>query len=131
MSSVHRPTEVIVIGGGVEGCSIAYHLAKSGLRVTLLERWAIAAGASGASAGGVRHQMRDLREFPLAFRAIDRWHTLEDELEADVEYRRGGHAPTAETESDLHELAKSLLIQRNAGLEISLVEEDDLRALIP
>ena len=123
--------DVVVVGGGVEGCSIAYHLAGDGVRVCLLERWEIAAGASGASAGGVRHQGRDLREFPLAFRAIERWQTLEEELGADLEYRRGGHATTIEHEEDLAELAKSVLIQRSAGLDLQLVEDDDLRALIP
>jgi sarcosine oxidase, subunit beta len=123
--------DVIVIGGGVEGCSIAWHLALAGVRVGVLERWQIAAGASGASAGGVRHQGRDLREFPLAFRAIERWLTLEDELDADLEYRRGGHATTCEHEEDLGELAKSVLIQRSAGLDLQLIEGDDLRALIP
>lgn len=131
MNVMNRPTEVIVIGGGVEGCSIAYHLARSGVHVTVLERWQIAAGASGASAGGVRHQMRDLREFPLAFRAIERWLTLEEELDADLEYRRGGHATTCETEADVRQLSELILDQRDAGLDISLVEGDDLRALIP
>lgn len=123
--------DVVVIGGGVEGCAIAYQLALAGVRVGVLERWQIAAAASGASAGGVRHQGRDLREFPLAFRAIDRWRTLEAELGADLDYRRGGHATTCEHEDDLPELAKSVLIQRSAGLDIQLVENDDLRALIP
>ena len=123
--------DVVVIGGGVEGCSIAWHLTLAGVRVGLLERWEIGAGASGASAGGVRHQGRDLREFPLAFRAIERWLTLEDELNANVDYRRGGHATTCEHEEDLPELAKSVLVQRSAGLDLQLVEGDDLRALIP
>lgn len=131
MSNSTKPFEVIVVGGGVEGCSIAYHLALAGVRVTLLERWDIAAGASGASAGGVRQQGRDFREFPLAFRAIERWTTLEDELEADLEYVRGGHATTCEHEDDLAELAKSVETQRSAGLDIQLVEGDGLRALIP
>ena len=104
--------DVVVIGGGVEGCSIAWHLTLAGARVGLLERWEIGAGASGASAGGVRHQGRDLREFPLAFRAIERWLTLENELNANVDYRRDGHATTCEHEEDLPELAKSVLVQR-------------------
>src|SRR4029078_12467778 len=110
---------------------IAWHLARSGVRVAVLERWQIAAAASGASAGGVRHQGRDLREFPLAFRALDRWRTLEDELNANLDYRRNGHATTCEHEEDLAELAKYVLIQRSAGLDMALVEGDDLRQLIP
>jgi sarcosine oxidase subunit beta len=123
--------DVVVVGGGVEGCSIAYHLARAGVRVRLLERWQIAAAASGASAGGVRQQGRDLREFPLAFRALDRWRTLEEELNADLDYRRNGHATTCEHEADLAELAKYVLIQRSAGLDLQLVEGDELRMLIP
>lgn len=124
-------TEVVVVGGGVEGCSIAYHLAKAGVRVTLLERWAIAAAASGASAGGVRHQGRDFREFPLAFRAIERWATLEQELEADVSYRRGGHLTTIENEEDLPALVASVEAQRARGLDIRIVRDTELRAIVP
>ena len=101
------------------------------MRVAVLERWEIASAASGASAGGVRHQGRDLREFPLAFRALDRWRTLEEELNANLDYRRNGHATTCEHEEDLAELAKYVLIQRSAGLDLALVEGDDLRQLIP
>src|SRR6478672_1731321 len=123
--------DVVVVGGGVEGCSIAWHLARAGVRVAVLERWQIASAASGASAGGVRQQGRDLREFPLAFRAIDRWRNLEEELNANLDYRRNGHATTCEHEADLAELAKYVLIQRSAGLDLALVEGDDLRQLIP
>ena len=126
-----RPAEIVVIGGGVEGCSIAWHLARSGARVTLIERWQIAAGASGASAGGVRQQGRDFREFPLAFRAIERWQTLEEELGADLDYRRGGHATTTEILADLPILEASVRAQQLAGLDISYVAGDDLRQLIP
>ncbi|HQY30822.1 MAG TPA: FAD-binding oxidoreductase [Thermomicrobiales bacterium] len=127
----HHPTEVVIVGGGVEGCSIAWHLAQSGAKVTLLERWQIAAAASGASAGGVRHQGRDFREFPLAFRAIERWLTLEDELAANVDYRRGGHATVTEHLDDLPVLAASVRAQQIAGLSIEVVQGDDLRTLIP
>src|SRR5688572_27963891 len=116
------PTEVVIIGGGVEGSSIAYHLTRAGARVTLLERWGIAAGASGASAGGVRHQGRDLREFPLAFRAIERWLHLEQELAADLHYRRDGHATTIEDEADLPILQDSVQLQRAHGLDIYVVQ---------
>ena len=131
MSKRHTTVNVAVIGGGVEGCSIAWHLARAGVSVTLLERWEISAGASGASAGGVRHQGRDLREFPLAFRAIERWQTLEEDLGADLEYRRGGHATTTEQPEDLPILKASVRAQQLAGLDIRVVSGTDLRDLIP
>ncbi|HEX5501719.1 MAG TPA: FAD-binding oxidoreductase [Thermomicrobiales bacterium] len=129
--SIPQRTEVVVIGGGVIGTSIAYHLAAAGAAVTLLERRAIAAGASGASAGGVRQQGRDLREMPLAIRSIAKWATLEDELECDLDYRRQGHLTLIERAGQLPALAASVAEQRAAGLALDLVTGDDLRALAP
>lgn len=128
---VPERTEVVVIGGGVIGTSIAYHLAASGAAVTLLERRAIAAGASGASAGGVRQQGRDLREMPLAIRSIAKWATLEDELQFDLHYRRQGHLTLIEHPAQLPALAASVAEQRAAGLALALVTGDELRALAP
>lgn len=123
--------DIVVIGGGVEGSSIAYHLAKTGARVTLVEKYDIAAAASGASAGGVRHQGRDVREFPLAFRAIERWRTLEEELVADLSYRRDGHLTTIELEEDLPALTASVAAQSVLGLDIRVVSGEELHYLSP
>lgn len=123
--------EVIVVGGGVIGSSIAYHLARAGVRTVLLEKRTIAAAASGASAGGVRQQGRDPRELPLAIRACERWATLEEELAADIHYRRGGHLSLIEREEDRPNLLAAIERQRAAGLNIALVEGVELRELAP
>src|SRR5699024_10608604 len=94
-------SNILVIGGGVVGTSIAWQLARKGAHVTLIEERAIAAAASGASAGGVRQQGRDPREMPLAIAAINRWTHLEDELDADLHYYREGHLVAYEHEDDL------------------------------
>jgi sarcosine oxidase, subunit beta len=124
-------TEIVVIGGGVTGCSIAWHLAARGARVTLLEQGALASGASGASAGGVRQQGRDLRELPIAIRAIARWGRLEEELDADLHYRREGNLMAIEREEDLPSVEASVAAQREAGLDLRIVTGDDLRELAP
>lgn len=123
--------EVVVIGGGVIGSSIAYHLARSGVKTILLEKNDIACAASGASAGGVRQQGRDPRELPIAMRACVRWATLEEELGADIQYRRGGHLTLIEHEEQRADMVASIARQRDAGLDIVLVEEADLRELAP
>lgn len=124
-------TEIVVIGGGVMGCSIAYHLARRGANVTLLERSDIPCAASAASAGGVRQQGRDLRELPLAVASIARWESLEDELGADMHYRREGHVTVTEDPDEIDSFGPWMEEQRALGLDIELVEGDDLRELIP
>src|SRR6266702_258211 len=85
-------TEILVIGAGVIGSSIAYHLARQGRQVLVVERSEVASSpvASWASAGGVRRQGRHPAEARLASEAIERWQTLAEELEADLHYRQGG-----------------------------------------
>src|SRR2546421_379876 len=86
--------DILIVGGGVIGSSIAYHLARRGRQVLVIDRSPIAEtpSASWASAGGVRRQGRHPAEAKLASEAIQRWKTLEQELEADVrsEERRVG-----------------------------------------
>ncbi|HEV2129133.1 MAG TPA: FAD-binding oxidoreductase [Thermomicrobiales bacterium] len=125
------PNDVVIVGGGVIGCSIAWHLASRGAGVTLLEQNALASAASGASAGGVRQQGRDLRELPLAICAIGRWEHLEAELDADLHYHREGHLTLIEDETDLPAVELSVAQQRAAGLDLHTVVGDDLRDLAP
>jgi sarcosine oxidase subunit beta len=56
--------DVIIVGGGVIGCAVAYNLAKVGVRPLVLERQEIGAGGSSRNGGGVRQSARDLREMP-------------------------------------------------------------------
>ena len=124
-------TDVIVIGGGVIGGACAYHLARAGVRVSLLEKYEIAAGASGGSAGGVRQQNRAAPELPLAMAANPMWKTLEGELGADLEYRRGGHLTLAEHEEQIPALEAAVQRQRGRGLDIRMVRGSELRELVP
>ncbi|MEJ7902078.1 MAG: FAD-dependent oxidoreductase, partial [Thermomicrobiales bacterium] len=127
----HQPTEIAIIGGGVIGTSIAWHLARRGGKVTLIERDGFAAQASGASAGGVRQLGRDPREMPLAIASVARWQTLEAELEADVEFRAGGQLRVAERESNAPVLKQKAADHQALGLEVRFVEGDELHHIAP
>jgi len=126
--------DVLVIGGGVMGSSIAYHVARQGGRVLLLERAeiAVAPAASWASAGGVRRQGRHPAEARLAIEAIARWPTLEQELAADLHYRQGGNLRLAESDAEAEELAVFVQRQREYGFsDVRLVDRGEARELVP
>jgi glycine/D-amino acid oxidase-like deaminating enzyme len=70
-------TEVAIVGGGLGGCSAALHLSRRGVPVTLLDKGAVGAGASGVNFGGVRRNGRHLEELPLAERSlVNYWRKL-------------------------------------------------------
>ncbi|PSS59738.1 FAD-binding oxidoreductase [Ensifer sp. NM-2] len=70
--------EVLIVGGGLQGCSIALFLARSGRQVTVIDQTVAGRHASGVNAGGLRLLLRDVREYPLSQRAMEMWATLGD-----------------------------------------------------
>jgi sarcosine oxidase subunit beta len=126
--------DVLIIGAGVVGSAIAYHLALDGRRVLVVERGAIAQApvASWASAGGVRRQGRDRAEAALAVEANARWPTLEQELHADLHYRQGGNLLLAEHDAEAEHLVAFVQAQHALGFtDVRLLDRQELRALVP
>ena len=85
MEQIDNQADVVVIGGGIAGCATAYNLAKRGVSVVLLEKGEIADEQSGRNWGWVS-QMRSPVEAPLHVLSHQRWATLSDELNADLEW---------------------------------------------
>ena len=126
-------TPFTVLGSGIIGASIAYHLARRGACVTLVDAAtpAVAPAASWASAGGLRAQGRHGPEQAISRMAQTRWRTLSQELDADLEVRHGGHLHVAETEAEVPAVEARLAADRAAGLDIERVEGGRLRELAP
>jgi sarcosine oxidase subunit beta len=124
--------DVIIVGGGVIGCAVAYNLAKTGVRPLLLEREEIGAGGSSRNGGGVRQSARDLREMPLAIHAVrNLWPNLSEELGVDVEYHQQGNLRLGKTEAHLRFLEGMVAQSRTAGLELRMVDGAAVREICP
>lgn len=125
--------DVVIVGGGVIGSSIAYHLALRGSRVAVVDRAppATAPSASWASAGGVRQQRRDPREWALTRAASRRWPGLSEELGAEIEFRQGGHLHVVENDADRRALEDRVARERDAGLDVRVAVGVEARRLAP
>ncbi len=131
---MNTTSEVLIIGGGVIGSSIAYHLGRQGRHVLVIERSSVAAApaASWASAGGVRRQGRHPAEAKLAVEAIEHWRTLEQELETDLHYRRGGNLLLAESDAEAEQLTMFVRQQHEMGFaDVRLVDRKEAHTLVP
>ena len=126
-----RP-DVLIVGGGVIGCAVAYELAKEGLRVTLLERAGLCAGASGANAALIWPQaMRRDVALELTLACARLFPTLGDELGADIEYRRTGGMVAIETEAQWAQMTEYVAGQPAVGLHAELLDGAEARRREP
>ncbi len=125
--------DVVVIGGGIRGVSIAYYLAKAGMDVVVVERRAPLAGASSANAGWVNISGKDpafYTQFSLESQRL--YCDLEAELDADLDYECHGGLSVAETEKELETKAQYAAQQnRVPGLQIDILNAAEARRLEP
>ncbi len=133
-----KTSEVAIVGGGVIGCSIAYYLAKRGIRSAVFEQRGFASGASGATAGVVGplwHISPDSKDaFALGLRSLDAFPRLASELaEAGIDpaFRQSGILKVALSGENAQELMDNLTWQGELGLGASWVDADDALRMEP
>jgi sarcosine oxidase subunit beta len=127
-----KAQDVVVIGAGVNGCGAAYHLAREGYKVAVVEQGMIAGEASGRNAGGIRQNGRSKAELPLAMNAIRQWMHFRDELGGEFEYVQTGNVLAGYTEKQQQDMAKDAQRQRDQGLDIHhITDQKVIREMVP
>lgn len=125
-------TDVVVIGGGVVGCAVAYYLTKAGARVTIVEQSVVGSGASSANSGAIAMATKKPGlSLDLAMASQRLYPGLGDELGMDVEYSVQGNLIVAETETEAIFLEKLAVDQKAAGVPAQIVDSARCRALNP
>lgn len=125
--------DVVVIGGGIIGCSIAYQLKKKGVkRVVLIERRGIGEETSSACDGGVNLQTKApgpaLR---LAKRSVKLYETLSKELDYDVHFEKMGGMVMVDSPELMPVIEHSVAEQVAAGVDVTIISGDEARKMEP
>ena len=127
-----RHADVIVIGGGVIGCSIAYHLARSGqFDVLLLERRQITSGTTWHAAGLIGQLRPSINMTNLARYTRELYDALEEETGQATGYRRCGSYSIATDPERFEELKRSASMAKVFGLQVDVVTPESIKERIP
>ena len=118
--------DVIVVGGGVIGCSVTYNLAKLGKRVLLLEKEDLTTGSAGATDGVVGyHTKKPGVHMELAKQSIELFKYLENNLDREIEFKRGGGMLVAETKEEFEILEGITKEQIKSGIEQKILKKEE------
>lgn len=127
-----QTADVIIVGGGIHGCSTALHLALRGFKPLLIEKDYAGRHSSGVNAGGVRQLMRHVAEIPLSIRSMDIWEKIQDLVEDDCGFDSHGQVLVAENNDEL-----AIMRARVDDLNLrgftheELIDAEELRRLVP
>ncbi len=100
-----RTADVVVIGAGVQGCSIAYNLAKMGVKdIVVLEKGTICSGSTGRCGAGIRAQWGTEMNCRFGLAAVGKFEQLHEELGMDCGLNQSGYLMVAYKDSEFEQL---------------------------
>ena len=127
-----QEADVLVIGGGLHGSSSAFHMARRGVSVIVLEADYVGRHSSGVNAGGVRTLGRPLPEIPLALMSREIWHALPETIGDDGGFVPSGQLKIAETEAELQECRERVALLESHGFtHEKLIDRETVLELEP
>ena len=124
--------DIVIIGAGIVGCSIAYHLAVQGAaKVVVVEKGLICSGSTGKSAGGIRQQFATDVNLRLSLESLQMFHRMREELGIDPEFRQVGYLFMASTPKDLEMFRRQAEFQQRYGIPVQIISADEVRRIVP
>jgi len=123
--------DAIVIGAGVMGASIAFHLTERGLKVAILERKVTASGATGHSSGLVRMHYDLAAESELTFKSYQLYfNNWRERVGGECGFQKTGFMQIAKREHE-DKLRGNVANQQKIGINTSVISVDEVRKLFP
>ena len=127
-----KHARVVIIGGGISGCSVAYHLAKLGWKdIVLLERKRLTSGTTWHAAGLIGQLRGSQNMTRLAKYSADLYVRLEAETGVATGMRQVGSISVALTEARKEEIYRSATLARAFGIEVNEISPGEAKAMYP
>src|SRR2546425_5923345 len=128
-----RTAEVVIIGGGVVGLSIAYHLARRDVKgiVVLEKENMVGTGSTGRCAGGVRHQFSTEINIQLSLLSISKLQQFSEELGQSLDFHQDGYLFLLQNRQDLESFHRNAALQRGFGVPVEFLAPGDIQRVLP
>jgi len=126
--------DVVIIGGGIIGCSVAFELAKRGRSdVLVIEQEYLTSGATGRCGAGIRQQWGSILNATLAKESTDIFENMEEYTgyDGDCGLNQGGYLLVAYTEKEWEQFQINLEVQHSIGIESYAVDLDGVKEIVP
>lgn len=125
-----QASDVVIIGGGINGAAIAFNLAERGVKVTLVEKSSIASGPTGRSVGIIRQHYSNAITAKMALRALRIFQNFEDAVGGHCDFVQTGFL-LASSAAELEVLEANVAMQRSIGIDARVLTTQELRELEP
>jgi sarcosine oxidase subunit beta len=125
--------DIVIIGGGCMGASVAYHLSRLGItNVVLLEREpALGTGSTGRNAGGVRHQFSHEANVRLSIESIRVFERFEDEIGAPIDFHQDGYLFLVSRPDHVDAFRRNIEMQRRLGVVVDWLNPSEIADRAP
>jgi sarcosine oxidase, subunit beta len=125
---------VLIVGAGISGASIAYHLAKKGVKdIHVVDKSYFTAGATGRCGAGVRQQWATPMNCILAKKSIEFFETAAKELayDGDIEFKQEGYLILATTQTEDEQFQKNVKLQNSLGIPSKYLSKSEALKIVP
>jgi sarcosine oxidase subunit beta len=129
---LEQVADVVIIGGGIIGLSIAYHLGQRKVgKIVLLEKGQLGEGSTSRCVGGIRTQFSTEINILFSLESIKTFNHFEEEFGVNPEFRKIGYLFLATTEQEVKVFKENVILQRRFGIPVEWLESGEIRKRCP
>jgi sarcosine oxidase subunit beta len=131
---MNKIANIVIIGAGISGCSIAYNLAAKGVKnIIVIDKSYVSSGSTGRCGAGVRMQWGTEMNCKLAKKSIEFYENANEILdyERDVTFYQGGYLLLATTDKEMDQFNKNVKLQNSLGIPSKMVSIKEAKEIVP
>ena len=125
---MEKTAAIVIIGGGIIGTSIAYHLAqKKAKGVVLLEKGMLGEGSTAKCAGGIRAQFSTEINIRFSLESFNTWNHFQEIMEGELDFKKVGYLFLAATEDEWAVFQSNSDLQHKFGIPVELLSAQEIQ----